>query len=122
MNENIACFPERQLQPFAEPVSSDVLVTGEVYFAVTYVDDAMEIPIIETFVFIGIDLEHETNGTLYFQDVESHRAGILFGATETDKDANFFVCAPDQLKSTFRFENALDELMRCSLRRAGKAV
>jgi hypothetical protein len=50
-------FDGRELKPYAEPVSSNELEEDAVYFAVNYVDDEMLIPLMETLVFIGRNLE-----------------------------------------------------------------
>ena len=66
-------FEGRDLTDHAEPVSASELCEGQVYFAVNYVDGEMLIPIMETIVFIGRNLEPDDAGQVYFQDVESHR-------------------------------------------------
>jgi hypothetical protein len=72
----------------------------------------------ETWVFAGRDLdpsESEPN-LLYFQDVESYRDGIRYSST-SDCDAKFQVQPADQINHVFEYENALNELMKCSLAR-----
>jgi hypothetical protein len=99
-------FDGRELKPYAEPVSSNELQEGAVYFAVNYVDDEMLIPLMETLVFIGRNLEPGDVGTVYFQDVESYREGVRYGSD-----------AENELGHIFDYEQALDGLMHCSLRR-----
>ena len=60
-------FPERELKPYAEPVLATDLNEGSVYFLVTFVDNDLHIPVIETLVFVG----KGDDGLLQFQDVQS---------------------------------------------------
>ena len=66
-----------ELKESAEPVSAGDLREGEVYFAINYVDDDMLIPVMETVVFIGRNLEPGDVGQVYFQDVQSYQEGIV---------------------------------------------
>lgn len=106
-------FPERELTPYAEPVLATELSEGSVCFSVTFVDDDLHIPVIETLAFVG----KSDDGLLLFQDIESHRQGISRDSATNDHPATFFRCSEDQLKSIFEYEHALDELLRCFLRR-----
>jgi hypothetical protein len=71
-------FEGRELKEYAEPVLANELREGEIYFSVNYVDDDMLIPVMETVVFIGRNLEPGDVGQVYFQDVESHREGVRY--------------------------------------------
>lgn len=110
-------FNGRELKPYAEPVSSNELQEGTVYFAVNYVDDEMLIPLMETLVFIGRNLEPGDVGTVYFQDVESYREGVRYGADSQNEWAKFETGSENELGHIFHYEQALDGLMHCSLRR-----
>jgi hypothetical protein len=101
-------FDARELKPYAEPVSEADLVPGEAYFSVTFSDDDMLIPVVETLVFVG----KEGKGMLTFQDVDSYGKGASKG-----KDGKLFQCKADGLKNVFQYDQALDVLLRCSLRR-----
>ncbi|NII73988.1 hypothetical protein FHW84_002573 [Dyella sp. SG562] len=112
-------FDKREIARAAEPVSSDELAIGDTYFSVTYADEDMKIPLMESMTFIGKNLgDHDETETLYFQDAESYREGIRLSDDPEPGSCNFFFCGPDQLDAIFDFERALEELMRCSLRRA----
>jgi hypothetical protein len=50
---------------------------------INYADDEMLVPIMETVVFIGRNLEPNDVRQVYFQDVESHRERRLIGGTQT---------------------------------------
>jgi hypothetical protein len=110
-------FDGRELKPYAEPVLSNELQEGAVYFAVNYVDDEMLIPLMETLVFIGRNLEPGDVGTVYFQDVESYREGVRYGSDSENEWAKFETGSENELGHIFHYEQALDGLMHCSLRR-----
>ncbi|SRR6266496_5634573 len=110
-------FEARELLPYAEPISSTDLEVGTVYFAVNYVDDEMLVPIMETLVFIGRNLEPGDVGKVYFQDVESYREGVRYGSDSEDVWAKFETGSENELGHIFEYERALDVLMQCSLRR-----
>lgn len=110
-------FGARDLKPYADPVQPDSLKEGEVYFSVTFIDDGMLEPVIETLVFIGADEEETSSDGKLFQDANSYYAGIrLSSATEAD-GAKFSRYSKDSLNSLFEFEQALEALMACSMRR-----
>ena len=131
-------FEGRELKPYAEPVSASDLKEGAVYFSVTFVDDEMHIPTMETLVFLGRDLvipglavdlqpmetlvfpgrdlDENDSGSLYFQDIYSYQAGIRYESATGDDYVTFYECSEGDLGAIFEYEQALDVLMRCSLR------
>ncbi len=110
-------FEERDLKPYAQPVTAKVLEQGKVYFSVQFADDNMLIPIMETWVFAGRNLDSEdAENHLFFQDVESYLQGIRYG-TATTENATFQIAPEENTKHFFDYEYALEELLRCSLRR-----
>lgn len=135
-------FEGRELQPHSQPISGTDLHEGAVYFAVNYIDEDMLIPIVETLVFIGNNLKPDDVGKAYFQDVESYREGIPYDwdtrnarandgddpgntATEEEGDggsATFFCGSEDELNHIFKYEDVVDELIRCSIRRKEAGV
>lgn len=112
-------FEERELKPYAEPVSAGELIEGSVYFSVGFVDDAMLIPQMETLVFIGKNLEEEPGDLYYFQDIRSYQASGRLDPKRSDGPATYFRCSVNELKGIYEFERLLEILMRCSLRRKG---
>lgn len=110
-------FEGRELTPYSEPVSAEKLKEGLVYFSVTFIDDDMHIPIMDTLIFIGKNLEENDNEQIYFQDIHSYREGVRFESAAENDYASFFSCTADELNNIFEFERALDVLMRCLLRR-----
>jgi hypothetical protein len=114
-------FEARDLKFYAEPVTADRLRDGAVYFSVMFVDERMLIPIVEPWVFTGRGLDpDDAEDRLYFQDVESYMDGVRF-ATATANDAAFQVALPTGINHIFEFEHALDQLLKCSLRRKNAA-
>ncbi|HZE68521.1 MAG TPA: hypothetical protein VE135_03220 [Pyrinomonadaceae bacterium] len=115
-------FEGRELSTSAEPVSSTELQPGEIYFAVNFVDHEMLIPIVETLVYIGRNLEPGDIGKVYFQDIESHREGVGYLSSSKDNLARFLGGSQNELGHIFTFEKALDVLLGCSLRRRNVKV
>lgn len=109
-------FEARDLTPYAEPVSPDSLQEGEVYFSVQYADENLLVPVIETLVFAGKNLDNKDPQLLYFQDAESYRQGIRYGS-DGAKNASFQLGREGKINHIFEYEHALNELMKCSLRR-----
>jgi hypothetical protein len=111
-------FEGRELHSYSEPVSLDRLKVGQVYFLVGFIDDKMLVPMFDAYVFIGRDLEPEDQGQLYFQTFASHKQGLTWSSSTAD-DGQEFLCQPEnQLGMLFEYEHALNELLKCSLRRS----
>lgn len=55
-------------------IDSNKLIKGNCYFIVSYFDDGMCIPDVETYIFVGVNLLEENNDITYwyFQDAESY--------------------------------------------------
>ncbi len=114
-------FEERELKTFATFILARDLKEGAVYFAIQYLDDKMLLPIMRPVVFIGKNLEPGDTDRVYFQDAESYRSGFRRDSRDhLDTDA-FFESFPEGKKgdvsAIYEYEDALDELMRCALRR-----
>jgi hypothetical protein len=110
-------FEEREIKPYAEAVSATELKIGEVYFFVNYVDHLLT-PTMETVVFIGRNLEEGDVGILYFQDVRSYRQGVSYEwTTEGNSKATIYAALESQTAHIFEYEQALDGLLGCWLRR-----
>lgn len=113
-------FERRELKPYAEPVTRAELVEGHEYFSVQYVDEALLIPTMETWVFVGENIEDGDVDTLYFQDVESYREGVRYDDADAFEEGVFQACSAKKPNHFFTFERALEQLMACSLRRRAK--
>ena len=81
------------------------------YFALTFVDEDMFIPTMETVVFVGRDLEPGDVGRVYFRDVCSVTEGL--DSAEWD-----YTASVDSISHIFEFDRALDQLLACSIRRS----
>jgi hypothetical protein len=115
-------FEERDLKPYAEPISFGELKQGAIYFSVSYVDDQLLMPTVEPLVYIGENLDAGDVGRVsYFQDASSYRRGIRHGSESKEGEAIFFTASGDKMPPIFEYERALDELLRCALRRRKKS-
>jgi hypothetical protein len=115
-------FEGRDLTSYAEPVSeSSKLREGAEYFFVEYVDNEMLIPTVKAVVFVGRNLEAGDVEQVYFQDVESYREGLRYSSVANNANATFFAGSERELGHVFEFDKALDELMRCALRRGNRS-
>lgn len=110
-------FPARELKPYADPVSTNELLEGSIYFSLTFVDDDMLIPTMEPFVFVGRNLKAGDLERVYFQDLDSYRRGVRHETAAGEEHAVFLEGSENELGHFFLFESALDVLMACALRR-----
>ena len=113
-------FEERTLKPYAGPLSIDDLEEGEVYFTIQFSGPDRDglFPIVETLVFVGFNLDKEdSDGRVYFQDLESYQTGVRYGTATAEDKAIFYAQEPKHLNHIFKYEAALNELLKCSLRR-----
>ena len=115
-------FEARELKPYAEPISKSELREGEVYFFVTFADDEMLVPTMDTVVFVGSNREPGDEDRVYFQDVESFTRGVRYDTASDDNPAVFHCGSERELGHVFDFEHALDQLMACALRRQRAAA
>jgi hypothetical protein len=113
-------FDGRELVPYAQPVSPLSISEGKEYFSVTYVDDDLLVPSLEALVFVDRRQDEDGHDEMCFQDTDSYRRGVRLESATPSDGATFFFAAPENLASVFDFEQALEELMRCSLRRVAK--
>jgi hypothetical protein len=113
-------FEERELKPYATFVLAKDLKEGTVYFAVQYLDDKLLLPMMRPVVFIGRNLEMGDIGRFYFQDAESYRRGLRRDLPDCDTDARFESFPEGKagdVSTIYEYEHALDDLMRCALKR-----
>jgi hypothetical protein len=115
-------FAARELHPWLRTVRFDELVVHDVYYGIDYLDERLQLPHIRTLVYLGIDLCDGDKNKVYFQDLDSFAAGVTLADFEepvTSAHGSFYTGSSDHLGWIFNFEDALEELMRCSLRRQG---
>ena len=108
----------RELTEYSNPVSSDDLREGEIYFALNFSDAEMLVPLIETIVFIGRNLVPEDSNEAYFQDLTSFKEGVPYEWEIDTRKATFYSGSMDSLGHIFTYEQLLNELLKCSLRRS----
>ncbi|HEY6333328.1 MAG TPA: hypothetical protein VI756_28650 [Blastocatellia bacterium] len=111
-------FAARELGPLPQPLDPAYLVEGSVYFSLNYADRDRLVPILETLVFVGRKLELDAQ-SLLFQDIDSYREGIRYGTTAGGTYGTFQTRPEGGVTDVFGYERAVEELMRCSLRRRG---
>jgi hypothetical protein len=112
-------FEGRELPPWTEPVRAEDLVEGRIYFSVLFLDEALTIPTLEPWAYVGKDLEPDDSGILYFPDAESYLDGVRYGSCQPGDDAVFSTADDRELGVMHEFERALEDLLRCSLSREG---
>jgi hypothetical protein len=110
----------RELKLFAEPLKPAELELGSIYFSLFFLDDAFLIPGLEPYVFIGSDIDPEDTG-LYFQDIESYWRGARYGDATAGGPA-ILVVDSEETVNHFEYNEALEQLMVCSLRRQEAGV
>jgi len=112
---SILCFEARHLKRFGESVRPVDLAEGVICFSLFFLDDRFLIPGLEPYIFLGENLEAEEEG-FYFQDLYSYRCGVRHGKAAGNQSAMLIVESAENL-SLLDYEQALEELMACSLRR-----
>lgn len=110
-------FEERELTTYSEPLSPSELEEGTVYFSLLYADDDLLIPRLEPWVFVGRDLEDGDSGQVYFQDIDSYQRGIRYQSASEEDYAQFYSGSENEIGHIFEYDKALDELLRCFLKR-----
>jgi hypothetical protein len=114
---------ERDLKPYAEYVRIRELKNGHVYYTVGFADEAMLIPSLEPVVYIGSDVAFGVEKA-YFQNICAYQYGMRFDPAN-EKDAWAFqaieVGKNGEINGVCHYEQALEVLMRCSLRRTKAA-
>jgi hypothetical protein len=111
-------FEARDLKPYIESVDRQDLVIGNEYYSIFYTDNKMLVPNVYTVVYVGKNFQSSDEDEYYFQDFDSFSAGARYSDATEDSQATFHI--GDFVDSILNFEQMLDELMRCSLRRNGK--
>lgn len=107
---------ERKVPSYAEPVTAEELREGEVYHSVQFADEDMLLPIVETLVFTGRETDEDGSALYCFQDIDSRQRGIKRGSPDAE-GALFYLQHERHLNHIFEYDRALDELIRCSMRR-----
>lgn len=109
-------FEGRELKSYYTPVAPEQLEVGKEYFDVSFIDEKMLIPLVESLIFIGRGLGDDPD-YLYFQDAASYFDGIRYPDDVTENGGGYWRFSASAL-SLCEFEAALEQLLLCSLRRA----
>ena len=115
-------FEGKELGRAVRYIESRSLVIGTTYFQVRYLEHDLIVPELVPLVFIGRDLDDGDIGYLYFQDFSSFEEGTRFDTSSAESPAIFERFLESQGTSVSEFDDALDELMRCALRRRESAT
>ena len=124
-------FDGRELKQYGEFVKAVDLVEGRVYFRVSFLDQDTVIPELVPLVFVGRDLHPDQLG-LYFQDASSYLAGERYDPADwvpansqdelpdrfhRGREVWFETMAETEFASVLEFEQGLNLLLVCSVRR-----
>ena len=113
----VKTFPATELPPYAEPIPSEEMQVGRVYFALQFLDGALLVPHLYPLIFLGLDLDGGSRNMHYFQDFDSYRAGVRYGSHSEEESASFHIYQSNTGRPIFDYEHALRLLMRCGLDR-----
>ena len=100
-------------------ITASQLAIGELYFVVSYLDDECLLPVVDSLIFLGRNIDGEDENELCFQDAESYEQGNVYPDT-TSSDVKVVVTGLEPPPNLFGLDGALDELARCLERRKAK--
>ena len=112
-------FGPRQLKPYAEPVSVGALDEDEIYYIVSFLDEEMLIPEVSPVVYLKDGIDGGDEELVYFRDAESFLLSKAEG-NRNDYIGSMHSFRRDELGNVYTFDNALDVLLNCSLRRVSR--
>jgi hypothetical protein len=124
-------FEARELKDYAVSVEEADLKVGKTYFLVWFFDEAMLIPELNAMVYLGYGISEDDPDRYIFQDAGSYMAGQGYeefldddSSDEDIKDddgvaieAELQALSKSELGGVYEFEEALNVLLRCSVRR-----
>jgi len=135
-------FEARELNPNPEPMTAGSLREGSIYFPVSYADDTRLVPMMKAVVYAGQDIAESGNVLYRFQDVNTYEMGVQFGSEIEPGELYsaedweelpppgceipyepiiFWSRTEEDLEDIFDYKGAVEEWMRCSLRRKAAA-
>lgn len=89
-----------------------------VYFELDYVDTEFLIPTLRATLYIGKNLNKGDQGLIYFQDAKSFFSGLRYSGGNPIPGADIFTISElEEDTPLFEYEDALVQLVQCSLRR-----
>ncbi len=110
-------FEARDLKPYAVSVSTGDLLVGETYFKVSFTDDDMLVPEL-----LLVYLERDGVDRFLLQDAGSYREGLRRHQSGDTSDIVIHSFTSIGANGIYRFEDALDVLLGCSLRRTQRGL
>ena len=110
-------FPGRQLRDYAIPVAIDELELGNIYFKVVFLDADCKIPEWFTLVFVEKRASAGNPTLYYFQDVGSYLSGLRHTDKTIDGEVQLHYFEETGINGIYGFDEALDIMLKCSLRR-----
>ena len=124
-------FPARELKGNCDAVRADDLIVGKVYFRVQFSDDEALLPELLPRVFVGRNIfpeEDAGRSLLYFSEVDStappapYKAVTGRGEEPADTPELEFEEEEGGWSSVLEFNDALEQLLECSLRRGARKI
>src|SRR5262245_10807000 len=90
----------------------DELNEGECYFQIGYSDTVHDIPIIETWIYVGKNLRREPDGSdhWYFQDADSYIKHGSFVGLSDDVESDVVVADLDAVRNFHDFDSLREAL------------
>lgn len=113
-------FPERAVPESGNPITPEHLRLGGHYFRVSFVDSDMCVPEMIPLVFIGRGQASQSAKKFVFQDFYSYSKGVEPESERHSTDnseSRLEVYGRKELGGIYEFEDALNSILRCSLRR-----
>ncbi len=95
-------------------INNEDLIEGRRYFLVWYFDGEMNIPDIETHIYVGKNIfeEGDDNDSWYFQDPESYITQGVFSTIEDKSKCELLKADKDTLDSMYNLDGLIVELER----------
>lgn len=94
---------------------------GKLYFMVQYIDSDLLVPVVQSVIFIGKNVDGEGEDLWYFQDVESHATLGEYPNAEVGP-GDIFVLPREGLSSIVVLDAVVKDLSECSGRRKARGL
>lgn len=97
-------------------IDAENLIEGNFYFLISYFDDALSIPDIETYIYVGQNLLPSDKGSeiyhWYFQDPETYIEKGAFIESQNKKEIDTLRADQDTLETMYDIEGLISELSK----------
>jgi hypothetical protein len=94
---------------------------GQLYFMVQYIDPDLLVPVVQSVIFIGKNVDGEGEDLWYFQDVESHSTLGEYPNAEVGP-GDIFVLPEEGLSSIVVLDAVVKDLSECLDRRKARRL